>query len=160
MTQTRPEPLNLKLSRITPAWARPQRARRILVIAMFTLPFAAGTLAGLLSSGANAWPIRVLAVLGVLAGLVCYAWLVGATSARADMPDDYLDERERGQRDQVYRLAFINLMGLIALGFVISRFTPAFERLPSETLIGLLFFVGMLMPTTVLAWIEPDPVQD
>jgi hypothetical protein len=76
------------------------------------------------------------------------------------MPDDYLDERERGQRDQVYRLAFINLMGLIALGFVISRFTPAFERLPSETLIGLLFFVGMLMPTTVLAWIEPDPVQD
>jgi uncharacterized membrane protein YbjE (DUF340 family) len=156
MTQSRPEPLNLKLSHITPAWARPQRARRILAVVMYSLPFLTGTLAGL----TDTWLTRGLTALAVIASVICFLWLVGATSARADMPNEYLDEREITQRDQVYRLAFINLMGLIALGFMISRFMPGFELLSSATLIGLLFFVGLLMPTAVLAWIEPDPVQD
>jgi Ca2+/Na+ antiporter len=154
MTQTKPEPLNLKLIRITPTWAKRQSARRALVIAMYTLPFVAGVLS------VQTPLARVFAGLGVIATITCFAWLVGATSARADMPDEYLDERERSQRDRVYRLSFINLMGLIALAFVISRFVPQAPLLSGDTVIGLLFFFGMLMPTAVLAWIEPDPILE
>ena len=153
---TQPEPLNLKLARFTPAWARPQRARRALAALMYALPLLAGVLSNLTDSALS----RIAALIGAVAAVVIFAWLVGATGARADMPDAYLDERERAQRSEVYRLAFINLMGIVALGFLASRFLPGFERLPASGLVGLLFFVGMLMPTAVQAWIEPDPVQD
>ena len=155
MTQAKPEPLNIQFARFTPRWAKPQRARRALVIAMYAVPFVAGALA------ASHQPVLlILAGLGVLFTILCFVWLIGATSARADMPNDYLDERERSERDQTYRIAFINVMGVIALGFLVSRFTPWLDNVSAPALIGLLFFVGMLMPTAVQAWVEPDPIED
>ncbi|NJK45713.1 MAG: hypothetical protein HC933_16895 [Pleurocapsa sp. SU_196_0] len=156
MTRVRPEPLNLKLVRWTPRWVRPQRVRRMLVVALYTLPLATG----FLNRDDAHLMFKLLAGFAWLAAIICLIWLIGATNARADMPDADLDERERLQRDQVYRLAFINTTGFTAAMFMLSLFTPVFQSIPSSSLLLTLFFVALPMPTATLAWIDPDPVPE
>ena len=75
-----------------------------------------------------------LAPRGFGAPFVSLLWLMGATGARADLPDAYLDERERGLRDRVFRLSFVWLMGVIALtymGFTLAEiFGLELSRVP------------------------------
>ncbi len=149
MTKTNPKPLNLKLARFTPAWAKPQRSRRRLVVVMYALLFVTG----FLPTVSDSLLFKLLELAGSIAVAVCFVWLIGATGARADMTDEFLDERERKQRDQVYRPAFIFLMGLIAISFIGSKLFSG------ETFIGLLFFSGVLLPTAVLAWVEANPLE-
>ena len=155
MTHAKSEPLNLQLVRITPKWAKPQRARRSLVIAMYASLFASEIL--FLQDHLT---LQFLASLGMIATITCFAWLVGATNARADMPNEHLDERERSSRDQTYRFAFINVMGMIALGFLVSVLTPWLNNFSAPELIVLLLFAGLVMPTAVQAWVEPDPILE
>jgi hypothetical protein len=149
MTKINPKPLNLKLARFTPAWAKPQRARRSLVIVMYALLFATGFVSRL----DDLLLFKLLELAGGIGVAICFAWLIGATGARADMTDEFLDERERKQRDQIYRPAFIYLMGFIAISFISSRLFSG------EAFIGLLFFAGILLPTAVLAWVEANPLE-
>ncbi len=114
-----PEPLNFKLARITPKWAFKQAARRILVLAFFVVPLVAGTLAGYLNS---IWSLLFLPF--AVVPILCFLWLVGATGARADSPNEYLDEREIAIRNEVYLNAFRILGAVIALGFAVLTFLP------------------------------------
>lgn len=152
------EPLNLKLERYTPKWAFKQRARRNLVIAFYAMLFL---LRILISSNSNLKPIAL--PLLVLA-MVCLVWLVGATRARADMPDNLLDEREIADRNVVYLNAFRNLMGIVAVLYITTAIfeiigiaIPAVQ--PRDLLMGL-FVVGLFMPTCVMAWTQPDPISE
>lgn len=158
------EPLNLQLVRYTPKWAYRQRARRRLVIAMYGIPsIAIGSqilFPSLFSS--------LILLVSVIPTLICWAWVVGATRAVGDMPDEYLDERERSTRDTSYRLAYAYFTGAIVLLGLYVYFAVDAPRLglPLPTLSSssiwfpTLLYSALSLPSAMFAWLEPDPVED
>jgi hypothetical protein len=149
-----PEPLNFKLTKITPKWAFKQAARRWMVILFFAVPFVAGTAAGFINS---LWSLLFAPF--ALVPVVLFLWLVGATQARADSPDQYLDEREVAQRNAVYLEAFRIVGGLIALGFIVTTLLPSLQ-LEAKTVFAVFFPLLIVLPTFVLAWTQPDPLEE
>ncbi len=148
------EPLNFKLARITPKWAFRQRARRFLIAMFFAVPFVAGVAAGYLNS---LWSL-LLAPLAIVP-ILCFLWLVGATGARADSPDEYLDEREIAMRNGVYLNAFRLLGAIIAFGFLVLTLFPNLP-ITAKSVFATLFPIALLLPTFVLAWTQPDPLEE
>jgi hypothetical protein len=158
MNSTQTEPLNLRLVRITPRWVRSRAWRRRLAVAYYLAP----TLWLVLGA---VWPSSLLwlAPFGLGIPLLSLLWLMGATGARADLPDTLLDEREQQLRGEVYQSAFIFLMGMVALVYLVLTLLEAVGvNLPLEprNLIGLLFFAGFPLPTLVQAWREPEPLEE
>lgn len=155
--RTQPEPLNFKFARVTPKWAFKQSSRRALVIALILSPFA--LLLTVWLSSINQLLGVVLAPLMLVGYVVILAWLIGATRARADSPDEYLDEREIAIRNEVYLKSFRIIGALIALGFVTSTVFPD-SPIPTRVVFSLLFPIVMFLPTCVLAWTQPDSPAD
>ena len=154
MKSNQSEPLNFKLAKITPKWVFKQSARRMLVVLLAVSPFIAGILISSIPSPYNLFCIPLL-----LVPIICYAWLIGATHARADTPDEYLDEREIATRNEVYLQAFRIVGALIALGFMVVTLLPKVP-LDAKDVFTLLFPIVLFLPTCVLAWIQPDPISD
>jgi hypothetical protein len=150
----KPQPLNFKLARITPKWAFKQSARRWLVVLFFLVPFMAGTAAGYLNS---LWSL-LFAPFTVVPFLFAI-WLVGSTGARADSPDEYLDEREIAVRNETYLNAFRILGAILALGFGIFTFFPDLP-ISAKNVFAILFPIALLLPTFTLAWTQPDPLEE
>jgi hypothetical protein len=150
----KPEPLNFKLARITPKWAFKQRARRFLIALFFAVPFVAGVAAGYLNS---LWSLLFAPF--AIVPILCFLWLVGATGARADSPDEYLDEREIAVRNEVYLNAFRILGAILALGFAVLTFFPNLP-ITAENVVATLFPIALLLPTLVLAWTQPDLLEE
>jgi hypothetical protein len=148
------EPLNFKLARITPKWAFKQRARRLLVAMFFLVPFVAGVAAGYLNS---LWSLLFTPF--AIVPILSFLWLVGATGARADSPDEYLDEREIAVRNEVYLNAFRILGAIIAFGFALLTFFPNLP-ITARNVVATLFPIALLLPTFVLAWTQPDPLEE
>jgi hypothetical protein len=149
-----PEPINFKLTRVTPKWAFKQAARRWMVILFFAVPFVAGTIAGLINS---LWSLLLAPF--ALVPIVLFLWLVGATQARADSPDQYLDEREVALRNATYLEAFRIVGALIALGFIVTTLLPNLQ-LEAKTVFAVFFPLVLVLPTFVLAWMQPDPLEE
>lgn len=150
----KPEPLNFKLSRVTPKWALKQRTRRWIVILFFAVPFLAGVAAGYINS---LWSLLFAPF--AIVPIVLLAWLIGATKARADSPDEYLDEREIAVRNVVYLEAFRVIGAVIAVGFIVTNLLPDF-KLEARTILGVLFPLVLILPTCILAWTQPDPPEE
>jgi hypothetical protein len=150
----KPEPLNFILARITPKWAFKQRARRFLIALFLAVPFVAGVAAGYLNS---LWSLLFAPF--AIVPILCFLWLVGATGARADSPDEYLDEREIAVRNEVYLNAFRILGAIIALGFALLTFFPN-APISAKNVVATLFPIALLLPTFVLAWTQPDPLEE
>ena len=150
----KPEPLNFKLARVTPTWAFKQTARRWMVVLFFTVPFLAGAAAGYINS---LWSL-LFAPFAVVP-IILFLWLVGSTHAKADSPDQYLDEREIALRNATYLEAFRIIGALIALGFIITSLLPNLQ-LEAKTVFATLFPIALVLPTCVLAWIQPDPLEE
>lgn len=148
------EPLNFKLARITPKWAFRQRARRFLIAMFFAVPFVAGVAAGYLNS---LWSLLFAPF--AIVPILCFLWLVGATGARADSPDEYLDEREIAVRNEVYLNAFRVLGAIIAVGYLVLTFFPNLS-ITAKNVVATLFPIALLLPTFVLAWTQPDPLEE
>jgi hypothetical protein len=91
--------------------------------------------------------------------IVLFVWLVGATNAKADSPEQYLDEREIALRNQVYLESFRLVGALVALGFILTTLLPNLQ-LEAKTVFGMLFPLVIVLPTCVLAWIAPDPLEE
>ena len=157
MMRSQPEPWNFKLARVTPKWAFQQRSRRVLVALLALSPFAV-ILAVLISSGSPLIGF-FLAPLLLVGSIVILAWLIGATHARADSPDEYLDEREIALRNEVYLKSFRVIGALIALGFVAFTVFPDFS-INARIVFSLLFPIVMFLPTCVLAWTQPDSIEE
>ncbi len=149
-----PEPINFKMARITPKWAFKQNARRWLVIAFFAVPFLAGAAAGYIQS---IWSLLFAPF--AIVPILCFIWLVGATGARADSPDEYLDEREIAVRNQTYLNAFRILGAIIALGFAVFTFFPDIS-ISTKNVFTILFPIALLLPTFTLAWTQPDAPEE
>lgn len=152
------EPLNLKLERYTPKWAFKQRARRSLVIAFH----AVFLVLGLLTSSDSNLKLMAIPVFGLL--MVCIVWLIGATRARSDLPDNMLDEREIADRNVVYLNAFRNLMGIVALLYIATTILEIFgitiPAMQPRDILMVLFVVGLFLPTCVMAWTQPDAIAE
>lgn len=153
---TTPEPINFKLARVTPRWAFPRRARRVLVLGL--LPgFALMVVPAMLTQGAL-WSVAT-AVLGALWIILTLVWLIGATHARADSPDEYLDERERTLRNEVYLNAFRWMGALIALLYMLVTFFPDLA-ISAVGVLSFLFPVTLFAPTLTMAWMAPDALLE
>lgn len=155
MKSNKPQLLNFKLAKITPKWAFKQDARRMLIVALCLCPIVLGISvvfgSDLLKS--------VCAVLCLVFVVTCLVWLIGATHARADSPDAYLDEREIATRNEVYLQSFRIVGVLIALGFLVVKLFP---RLPlnASDVFSFLFPIVLFLPTCVMAWTQPDAISE
>lgn len=153
--RSRPEPLNFKLARVTPKWVFKQSSRRALVVALTLSPLA--LVLAVFSSSINPLFAIVLALLLLIGYFVIMAWLVGAT--RPNSPDQYLDEREISVRNEVYLKSFRIIALLVGLGFAAFTFFPN-SSINARIVFSLLFPIVMFLPTCVLAWTQPDPLEE
>jgi len=143
------------------------RARRAFVLA--TLAVCAFLVSGFPVSlhGAGIAPVLVLAVLDLA--------LIRATRGLAFARARSLDERQSALRDLAYRRGF-RLLGLAMVITLAAAYVGAYLRVllvirsngmlsQVDSGIGGRFLVGVLellvmMPTMVIAWMEPDPPGD
>ena len=147
---------------------RQQRARRRLVVLTLALSvFLAVDLPASLH-GFGVVPVLVLVGLDVV--------LLNSTDGLAFARSRSLDERQRALRDRAYRLGF-RLLGLaFVLLLVASILVAALEAFVAQDATGpvtaqldsglsgrmLVAIVELLvmMPTLVIAWVAPDPVDE
>ena len=130
-----------------------QSSRRAWILAIY----AAVTLATVLGVARAPFPITFL--LGSLA-MLATARLNYATSRSTSLPDVALDERQQGLKNQAHQTAYHISYGVFCLTAVIL----AQLGVQSLIVIGILayayFVLASILPTTVLAWLEPDPPED
>ncbi len=120
-------------------------------------------------------PAAPVGLLVALALLMVIVWisLEIRTRAIANAINCRIDERERSRRDHAHRLAYWMLslpVGLFA-GFCIARIQRAFESGAELTvassqlgLLAVLLWLGVFLwislPTAIIAWTEPAPLDD
>ena len=157
MMRSQPEPLNFKLARVTPRWAFKQSSRRALVIALALVSL--GLIFAAWLSSIHLLITIVAVPLIMTAFVVILAWLIGATYARTYSPDEELDEREIFMRNEVYLKSFRIVGLLISLGFLTFTIFPD-SPINARIVFSLLFPIVLFLPTCVLAWTQPDPLEE
>ena len=144
-------------------WLRTRTARRVLVVASGLLAVA------LIPAFEEGGTLIGTAIL--VATWAC--WLVLRVSVRtvADLPDRFLDERQRAQRDRAYLGAFriysFVVGALATVGLIAFIFAAENEQLTITTTwsqaFSLAIFVitiPILLPSMVLAWRDASEVRD
>lgn len=140
-------------------WMRSRRARRGIVALMIALLVAVPV----------AWlTLPSLAALGVI-GLAAIAWWALRMSVRvvADLPDEYLDERQARLRDRAYLDAYRWFAGITLLaatvaliGFIIANENDVVTIELSWAGAMAIFWtfegLALTLPSIVLALREPD----
>lgn len=102
-----------------------------------------------------------LLLVGVAATLLVWRW----SRNRARWEDEGLDERDRRERDRSWAVSY----RILALAVIVGPGTVALLSLAGvdvaadvlrQLLVAMIVFV-LILPTLVLAWIEPDlPAED
>jgi hypothetical protein len=95
-----------------------------------------------------------LALLGMVTAVLVF---LSAYNFQAHAPKGQIDERELSQRNEAYFRTHQYMIGAILIGLLIMEF---WERATGSSLsvnqlgnfLTVLFFSGMVMPATVLAW--------
>ena len=144
-------------------WLRTRGARRVVVIVGGLL------LCALVPGYAQGGSLVGTSIL--IATWVC--WLALRVSVRtvADLPDRFLDERQRMLRDRVYRGAFViyasTVSALVTVGLIAFIMVQENDQVTLTTTwvqaFGLGVFVvtlPILLPSMVVAWRDPGEVRD
>lgn len=103
-----------------------------------------------------------LALLGMVTAVLVF---LSAYNFQAHAPKGQIDERELSQRNEAYFRTHQYMIGAILIGLLIREF---WERATGSSLsvnqlgnfLTVLFFSGMVMPATVLAWQDREDRQD
>lgn len=127
-------------------------ARRALVVLWVAATLAIGI----------AWPIGVVgswALVGLPVWIVVFYALRRSVRALADIPDEFLDERQVAVRDRVYLHAYrlfaaAVLILLFALSIIVDRHTLTYEDMSGAMWAALGLSLGL--PSAVLAWTTTD----
>ena len=141
-----------------------QTRRRVLVaVALASYPVFVAAWLGLPAVGVVGvpWAVGVLAALAVLvvANLAVYRF----RRAMAQAPETQLDERQVAVRDRAYLEAYRIFSALVMAVLLIVGITPdAIDRPLQVTydavqplLFGVILY-GIILPSAVVAWGEPD----
>ena len=142
---------------------------RVLILCNITIGIAMAVLAALQGPDVSQ---SVLITLGVSMFAIA-VMLEIKTRALANSMDRRVDERERARRDHAHRIAYWTLsfpVGFLG-GFIVARIQRTWgeglglsvspESMPIFLVIfwlTLLLFVTL--PTAVIAWTEPHPLED
>ena len=136
----------------------------------FWLVAAYASLAALLFLGwTGVLTSDTLILTAAFAVMAVFVRLNRATGTVADKPKSVLDERQEAMRNRAYRLSYQIMMVLalllgLAFALVRSSFTdyPSFFALSDteaavRAALGVYFVLLFILPTTVIAWLEPNP---
>lgn len=151
-----------------------QQGRRWLVTIMYATLLIGCTLglAGRIGRWLNVWfdnqfawagVVIIGAVLGIMVSLVCATLLYYVTQGVTDQKAQYLDERQRWERDRAYRPAFYitTVIGLLVMCYFYCRqiwpMLPWLTISPEEfmPMIVLIALMWSLLPMAVIAWLKP-----
>jgi hypothetical protein len=112
-------------------------------------------------------PVVIALFLAMAILAVGIAVLLARTTINvANLPDRDLDERLRLLRDRAYRTAFRALSGLLILGgfYLVTAYSFGWHPLQSmnalQAAVWGMFIAIITLPTAVVAWDEPDPLDD
>lgn len=138
-----------------PLWRRllePQvplkrRYRRLLVLAFH------GGYAVLLVFWVERIPVSALQAAYVLL-IGCWLLIYAATGFIADKRGRALDERQRRVRDRAYFYAYLWLAGVAIVVYLIAG------RRDYGTLVMYVLLSYVILPSSVIAWLEPDPIPE
>ncbi len=106
--------------------------------------------------------VSVLALLGMVTAVLV---VLSAYNFQAHAPKAQIDERELLQRNEAYFRTYQYMISAVLLGLLIMEF---WERVTGWTIsvhqlgnfLTVLFFSGLVMPATVLAWQDrEDPSE-
>lgn len=141
-----------------------RRMRRRVVVAMFGgwLVIAAIVLVWSLNSRTWFSAMMLLVLTTSLFQLIWFVWL-GRTYVNAPrLPDAELDERLLQVKNQAYRRAYLIVAPVTVLAWILSL--AALQWQPNDEgkimAIALVVADGLVvgtLPTTIVAWQEPDP---
>jgi len=138
-------------------WLRSRTARRILVIISALL--CVGIIPGFAQGGLNVGIVVMIAA--------ALSWWVLRVSVRlvADLPDRFLDERQRAIRDRAYLGAYriyasiiggLATIGLVAFIFASENDAVTLTTTWNQAMGGVLFVlvIASVLPSMVVAWRE------
>jgi len=143
----------------------PRTLRRRKVVALFA-GYATMGLALLTIMVRPALPIRIAATLVFISATICCLWgvlsLLGRNAVNApNISPLALDERQLARRNEAFSRTQPMLGFAIAGCATYAMFSWAVPQLQSPGLLSYLLYgllvLGMTLPTTYLAWTEPDP---
>ncbi len=86
--------------------------------------------------------------------LACWLLIYMATGFLSDKWEEQLDERQQRVRDRAYRYAYLGLAGVAFVVYLTGN------ELGSGTLAMYVLLSYAVMPSSVVAWLEPDPVPN
>lgn len=146
-------------------WLRIQKNRRFLTVLSHSFLFSA--------IGMTFFNQNIQAFVFILFSMVFGVILHFATRNIANAVNSITDERERSLRDHAHRVAYWIMSGIVggiigltagfsstrAADYVLLR-VGDFARL--DVMVYLLAFATMFsgLPTAIIAWLEPDPLED
>lgn len=98
-------------------------------------------------------------IVAILVFFVSYVLLRRHVQTAADLPDDRLDERERGLRDRSYLQSYRLLGAAVAVSLVLAVFANAGAVRDSigdlvvawDSVLGALLLLSLVLPSAVLA---------
>lgn len=112
------------------------------------------------------WLLFYVALAAAIVGGFIFLAVKNSTQRIAEQwGDGTLDERQREVRDYAYRWAYRILGSLLLIGFVYLQFVLIMDLpLPGKNRASMLFPIGIWLitslPTSIVAWTEPDPEPD
>ena len=109
------------------------------------------------------WPSMVaFLVFAAVGSLICVAVKNSTQRIAEGWGDDGLDERQREVRDRSYRAAYrvlaVSSVAIVAyVQFALLAGLPLPGREHAYILFPLCIWLAAVLPTTILAWTEPEP---
>jgi hypothetical protein len=71
-------------------------------------------------------------IVGIALWVAAFVAVRSAVRSQADLPDEVLDERMRGERDRAYLVAFRSVAGTVMIGAIVALFGVELQDAPAS----------------------------
>jgi len=146
----------------------PRRRRRRSVVALYGSYFVICA-SSAIAATAPGKPAQLAALALLIAGVASAAYgvvtLMGRTFANApNIREDAFDERQLARRNAALSRAYPIVGMCTAVGLVYTLFGDIWPAIRNFTVIEALFWASFLLaislPSSIIAWTEPDPLPE
>jgi hypothetical protein len=146
----------------------PRRRRRWSVIALYG-SYVIICASAAIRANVSAKPAELAALALLIAGVVAAFYgvftLMGRTFVNApNLRESVLDERQRARRNDAISRAYPIIGIFTAVGLLYMMIGDAWPAVRNFTVIEALFWGAFLLaislPSSIIAWTEPDPLPD